>query len=44
VEPEVVEAYGDGDLEAGKKVWVGMVTNMRKQIIAHMSKLPGPIV
>lgn len=43
LDPEVIAAYGGGDMEVGKKIWVDAVKNMRKQILAHTAKLPGPI-
>ena len=43
VDPEIVEALGGGDAEAGKKVLANSVRKVRSQTIAHMKKLPGPV-
>jgi hypothetical protein len=43
IDPEVLEAYGDGDLEVGKEMWANLVTSVRQQNIDRLRKLPGPI-
>jgi hypothetical protein len=43
IDPEVVEALGGGDAEAGKEMLNKSVLHVRKQIAAHNKKLPGPV-
>jgi hypothetical protein len=43
LEPEVVEAYGGGDADAGHKSLRNMVLTVRKQVIRQLQQLPGPI-
>jgi len=40
--PEEVEAFGDGDLNAGHKVLDNFVKSQRKKTIKTLRKLPGP--
>jgi hypothetical protein len=40
--PEEVEAFGDGDLDAGHKVLDNFVKSQRKKTIKTLKKLPGP--
>jgi hypothetical protein len=43
IDPEIVEALGGGDHDEGKRILAGSVDSVRKQTIAHMKKLPGPV-
>lgn len=43
VQPHHVEAWGDRDAKTGHAVFDHFIVNMRKQIIATMKKLPGPV-
>lgn len=43
IDPEVVQAYGGGDIEKGKDILSKSVVHMRKQIVEQLRKLPGPI-
>ncbi len=43
VDPELVMAIGGGDAEAGHKALREMVPHLRKQVIAQLKQLPGPI-
>jgi hypothetical protein len=43
VDPEIVEAIGDGDPEQGKKHLINSVTHVRKQTAKHLKSLPGPV-
>jgi hypothetical protein len=43
LEPEVVEAYGGGDADAGHQNLRDMVLTVRKQVIRQLQQLPGPI-
>jgi hypothetical protein len=43
VDPEIVEALGNGDPEEGKKQLINSLTHVRKQIVKHIKNLPGPV-
>ncbi|HEY1244160.1 MAG TPA: hypothetical protein VGF29_04940, partial [Hyphomicrobiaceae bacterium] len=43
VDPEIVEALGGGDAELGKRMLTDSVKSVRKQVIAHLRSLPGPV-
>ena len=40
--PEEVEAFGDGDLDSGHKVFDNFVKSQRQKTIKTLKKLPGP--
>jgi hypothetical protein len=40
--PEEVEAFGDGDLNAGHKVLDAFVKSQRAKLVKTLKKLPGP--
>lgn len=44
LDPEIVAAYGNGDMEAGRKVLADSVGKIRRQVVQNLAKLPGPIV
>jgi len=43
IDPEIVEALGGGDHEEGKRILADSVKDVRRQTIAHLRKLPGPV-
>jgi hypothetical protein len=43
IDPEIVAALGGGDIEAGKEMLNKSVLHVRKQVAAHIKKLPGPV-
>jgi hypothetical protein len=43
ISPQQVRAIGGGDLKLGHKILDDWIIAMRKQIIAMMKKLPGPV-
>jgi len=43
ITPEQVAAIGDGDMQRGHKIIDQWIVEMRKMIIAQMSKLPRPV-
>ena len=43
IDPEIVEALGQGDAEAGKNMLAESVNRVRKQTVQHLKELPGPV-
>jgi hypothetical protein len=43
IDPEIVEALGGGDADAGKRMLADSVKKVRRQTITHLQSLPGPV-
>jgi hypothetical protein len=43
IDPEIVEALGGGDAEAGKKMLANSTMHVRRQTVKHLKDLPGPV-
>jgi hypothetical protein len=43
IDPEIVEALGRGDADAGKKMLADSAVHVRRQTVKHLKDLPGPV-